>query len=261
MFNGSVHGTMVLSTMGGYMPDSLIGTAPDANYMLFRTEDTASETLIEEDYWSAAAEYADSVGVDIINSSLGYTILYDDTLNSHSYSDMDGNSTIITRAADLASGGILVVNSAGNSGNNDWYYIGAPADRDSVWVGAVNSIGQIASFSSRGPTYDGRIKPNICAQGVLSVVADQDSTIRYANGTFSAPIVQGCQLVYGKHYQIKHQMLVTWMFSNYSKSSHLFQNPNDSLGYGIHFYLGFLNTIDYHNNNLKVYPNHLMIIL
>ena len=104
------------STMGGYISDSLIGTAPDANYMLFRTEDSASETLIEEDNWAAAAEYADSVGVDIINSSLGYTVLYDDTLNSHSYSDMDGNSTIITNAADLAAfRGILVVNSAGNS--------------------------------------------------------------------------------------------------------------------------------------------------
>ena len=96
VFTGSVHGTMVLSTMGGYMVDSLIGTAPNANFMLFKTEDSNSETLIEEDNWAAAAEYADSVGVDIINSSLGYTILYDDTLNSHSYLDMDGNSTIIT---------------------------------------------------------------------------------------------------------------------------------------------------------------------
>ena len=111
VFHGSSHGTMVLSTMGGYMVDSLIGTSPNANFMLFTTEDSDSETLIEEDNWAAAAEYADSVGVDIINSSLGYTILYDDTLNSHSYSDMDGNSTIITNAADLAaSRGILVVN-------------------------------------------------------------------------------------------------------------------------------------------------------
>ena len=194
VFGGSSHGTMVLSTMGGYMVDSLIGTAPLASYMLFRTEDSNSETLIEEDNWAAAAEYADSAGVDIINSSLGYTILYDDSLNSHSYIDMDGNSTIITNAADLAaSRGILVINSAGNSGNNDWHYIGAPADGDSVLaVGAVNSIGEIASFSSRGPSYDGRIKPNVCAQGVLAVVADLDSTIRVANGTsFSAPIISG----------------------------------------------------------------------
>ena len=110
---------MVLSVMGGYMVDSLIGAAPMANYLLFRTEDSESETIVEEDYWAAAAELADSIGVDIINSSLGYTIMYDDTINSHTYSDMDGNTTIITKAADrAASRGILVVNSAGNSGLN-----------------------------------------------------------------------------------------------------------------------------------------------
>ena len=262
VFSGSVHGTMVLSTMAGYMVDSLIGTAPEANYMLFRTENSASETLVEEDYWAEAAEYADSIGVDIINSSLGYTILYDDTLNSHSYMDMDGNSTIITKAADLAaSRGILVVNSAGNSGNSDWYYIGAPADGDSVLsVGAVNAIGQIASFSSRGPTYDGRIKPNICAQGVLSIVADQDSTIRYANGTsFSAPIVAGLSacLWQGLLTQIPDvsNMDVLQMIQ---ESAHLFENPNDSMGYGIpNFYLGYLNALEliHLTDTLKVYPN------
>tara|TARA_Y100000766_G_C18896978_1_gene601445 strand:- start:616 stop:2217 length:1602 start_codon:yes stop_codon:yes gene_type:complete len=262
VFVGSVHGTMVLSTMGGYMADSLIGTAPEANYMLFRTEDSASETLIEEDYWAAAAEYADSVGVDIINSSLGYTILYDDTLNSHSYMDMDGNSTIITKAADLAaSRGILVVNSAGNSGNSDWYYIGAPADGDSVLaVGAVNAMGQIASFSSRGPTYDGRIKPNICAQGVLSTVADQDSTIRYANGTsFSAPIIAGLSACLWQALLTEKPDVTNMdVFQVIQESAHLFESPNDSLGYGIpNFYLGFLNALELTHliDTLQVYPN------
>jgi len=226
--------------------------------MLFRTEDSSSETLIEEDNWVAAAEYADSAGADIINSSLGYTILYDDLLNSHSYADMDGNSTIVTNAADLAaSRGILVVNSAGNSGNNDWYYIGAPADGDSVLsVGAVNSFGDIASFSSRGPSYDGRVKPNICAQGVAAVVADLDSTIRFANGTsFSAPIIAGLSAcLWSSDATLNNIDLLNLIES----SAHLFLNPNDSLGYGIpNFYTAYLNNlnIDSHDSFLNIYPN------
>ncbi len=259
VFSGSSHGTMVLSTMGGYMVDSLIGTAPEATYMLFRTEDSGSETLIEEDNWAAAAEYADSVGVDIINSSLGYTILYDDTLNSHSYSDMDGNSTLITNAADFAaSRGMLVVNSAGNSGNSEWYYIGAPADGDSVLaVGAVNAIGDIASFSSRGPSYDGRVKPNVCAQGVYAVVADLDSTIRVANGTsFSAPIIAGLAACL---WQAAPELNNMDILNSIEQSAHLFYNPNDSLGYGIpdfhQAYLANLNINVEFSDNISIYPN------
>jgi len=264
VFGGSTHGTMVLSTMAGYMVDSLIGVAPEANYMLFRTEDSDSETLIEEDNWAAAAEYADSVGVNIINSSLGYTILYDDTLNNHSYTDMDGNSTIITLAADLAaSKGILVVNSAGNSGNNDWYYIGAPADGDSVLaIGAVNNAGEIASFSSRGPSYDGRIKPNVCAQGVSTIVADMDSTIRIANGTsFSSPLIAGLSACLWGALEINNINLTSMdVFKLIEESSHLFQSPNDSLGHGIpNFHVAYLNGLDMIADesflNLKLFPN------
>lgn len=258
VFEGSSHGTMVLSTMAGYMIDSLIGTAPEADYMLFRTEDSSSETLIEEDNWAAAAEYADSAGVDIINSSLGYTILYDDLSNSHSYSDMDGNSTIITNAADLAaSRGILVVNSAGNSGNSDWHYIGAPADGDSVLaVGAVNSLGEIASFSSRGPSYDGRVKPNVCAQGVSTIVADLDSTIRVANGTsFSSPIIAGLSACL---WQSDPTLTNMELLNLIESSSHIFFNPNDSLGHGIpNFHMAYLNNANLNSddNNFIIYPN------
>ena len=264
VFGGSTHGTMVLSTMGGYMADSLIGTSPEANYILFRTEDSNSETLIEEDNWTAAAEYADSIGVNIINSSLGYTILYDDTLNSHSYMDMDGNSTIITIAADLAaSRGILVVNSAGNSGNNNWYYIGAPADGDSVLsVGAVNNVGQIASFSSRGPSYDGRIKPNVCAQGVNTIVSDMDSTIRLASGTsFSSPIIAGLSAcLWGALQSNDININNMDIFDLIQESAHIFNNPNDSLGYGIpNFYQAYLNGLNmFERENdfvIEVFPN------
>jgi len=190
--NLSTHGTMVLSTMGGNLPGQLIGTAPHASYYLFRTEDANAEYLMEEYNWVAAAEYADSLGVDIFNTSLGYT-RFDNPAEDHTYADMDGNTTPITIGADMAaSKGILVVNSAGNEGYNEWHYISAPADGDSVLtVGAVDSEGNYVSFSSVGPTYDGRIKPDVMAQGSYSVVAGPEG-IGYGSGTsFSSPIMCG----------------------------------------------------------------------
>jgi hypothetical protein len=152
--------------MAANLPGNMIGTAPQANYWLLRSEDATAEYIMEEYYWVSAAEFADSVGADVINSSLGYTT-FDDPASSHSYADMDGNTTVITRGADMAaSKGILVVNSAGNSGGGSWQYIGAPADGDSVFsIGAVDPSGYYAYFSSTGPTYDGRIKPTVAGQG------------------------------------------------------------------------------------------------
>lgn len=141
----------------------------------------------------AAAVVADSVGADVINSSLGYT-KFDNDIASHSYADMDGNTTVVTRAADMAaSKGILVVNSAGNEGSSGLHYVGAPADGDSVLsIGAVGNDRKIASFSSRGPAYDQRIKPDVCATGEGSVVSGTDGQITKANGTsFSGPIIAG----------------------------------------------------------------------
>ena len=140
-----------------------------------------------------------------------------------------------------------MVNSAGNSGNSDWYYIGAPADGDSVLsVGAVNNIGQIASFSSRGPSSDGRIKPNVCAQGLNTVVADMDSTIRLASGTsFSAPIISGLSAcLWGALESIDVDINNMEIFDLIQESAHIFNIPNDSLGYGIpNFYQAYLNGI------------------
>jgi serine protease AprX len=166
IFGSHSHGTSVLSTMGANLPGQMVGTAPQASYWLLRSEDGSTEFLIEELNWVSAAEFADSVGADIINSSLGYTV-YDDPSQSYSYNDMDGNTAPVTIGADLAvSKGMIVVNSAGNSGSSNWLYIGAPADGDSVFsIGAVNSSGSYASFSSIGPTYDGRIKTQCGGSG------------------------------------------------------------------------------------------------
>lgn len=189
----STHGTMVLSTMGGNLPGQLIGTAPKASYWLLRSEDAVSEYIMEEYYWVNAAEFADSVGVDIINSSLGYST-FDNPAENHTYSDMDGNTTVVTIGADMAAAkGILVVNSAGNSGGNAWQYITAPADGDSVLtVGAVDPAGVYAYFSSKGPTADGRIKPDVTAQGQQTIVATIPSGVAGGSGTsFSSPIIAG----------------------------------------------------------------------
>ena len=189
------HGTWVLSTMAAYQPNAFIGTAPNASYHLIRTEDNrGTESPVEEAYWLIGAEYADSVGVDIINSSLGYRD-FDNPDFSYSYSQMDGNTALSTRAADLASAvGILVVNSAGNSGNNaSWPYVSAPADGDSVLsVGAVDSLGVRIGFSSIGPTADGQIKPNLATQGSQTAIIDPSGFIGRGSGTsFASPVLAG----------------------------------------------------------------------
>ncbi|QHT71418.1 S8 family serine peptidase [Rhodocytophaga rosea] len=166
VYEDDSHGLQVFSAMAAYQPGAIIGTAFEANYLLLRTEKSGSESRMEEINWLLAAEYADSVGVDVINSSLGYNT-FDDPAMSYRRSDMDGNTALITRAADrAAAAGILVVNSAGNEGDDPWQTIAAPADADSVLtVGAVNVNGLYAPFSSRGPSADKRIKPNLAAQG------------------------------------------------------------------------------------------------
>lgn len=251
------HGTMVLSCMAGYMPDSLVGTAPKANYLLYRTEDISSESLSEEDFWVAAAERADMQGANIINTSLGYSNM-DDSLASHTYNDMDGNSTIITKAADIAaSKGILVVNSAGNSGSNDWYYITAPADGDSVLaVGAIDADSLITSFSSRGPSADGRLKPNIVAQGLYTTVANMDGGITYANGTsFSAPIISGMA---ASVWSAMPYLTSMDLFDLIQESGHLYPNGNNEYGNGIPDFskvLDLLSIPDHQQPSIGVYPN------
>ncbi len=252
------HGTMVLSCMGGNMQDSLIGTAPDASYILFRTEDTSSETLTEEDNWVAAAEQADLLGAHVINTSLGYSNLTDDPENTHTYSDMDGNTTVITIAADIAaSKGMLVVNSAGNSGNSEWYYITAPADGDSVLtIGAIGADSVLTFFSSHGPTADGRMKPNVVAQGLFSVVCNLDDGIRTANGTsFSSPIIAGMA---ASVWSAMPEVSSMDLFNLIQESGHLFPEGNNDYGYGVpNFYelLQYVSIEEDLTNSKPIYPN------
>jgi serine protease AprX len=256
----SNHGTFVLSTMAAWWPDSLIGTAPDANYFLFRTEDPLSESRVEEDNWVAAAEYCDSLGIDIINSSLGYS-LFDDSSTDYSYEDMDGNTTRCTIAADIAAEkGILVINSAGNSGDNAWRFLTAPSDGDEVMcVGAVDADEVHASFSGYGPSADGDIKPNIVAMGKATAYADLDSTVSTGNGTsFSAPVMSGMAACLFQAFPEKSNKEI---FDAIQQSASLYLNPNDSLGHGIPDMMQALTILQHSGDNLLgdfsalVYPN------
>ena len=192
-FAGNEHGTRVLSDMAGFIQDEFVGTAPDASFYLFRTEDSSGEMPVEESYWVEAAERADSLGVHIINSSLGYRF-YDNVNYSYTPSDMDGNTAFITKGANIANEkGILVVNSAGNSGSSDWQIVGAPADASGVFsIGAVDFEGNYAAFSSQGNTTQPTQKPDVVARGAAAAVVNSSNEIINNNGTsFSSPILAG----------------------------------------------------------------------
>lgn len=193
VFTEMEHGTMVLSTMAANEPNLFVGVAPEAQYLLVRCEDERTESLAEEDYWAEAAEYADSCGVDVINSSLGYHA-FDDTSTNHHYYEQDGKTALISRTASMcADKGIVCVNSAGNEGMGSWKKINFPADADDILtVGSVNENGVNAAFSAVGPTADGRIKPDVMAYGSpTSVITGRGSIINDNGTSFSAPLVAG----------------------------------------------------------------------
>jgi serine protease AprX len=232
VYEASNHGFNVVSTIVGNLPGLLIGTSPDATIVCIRTEEVGSELRIEEDNWVAGAEYADSLGVDVINSSLGYTS-FDNSEMTYSYEDMNGNTARISIGADIASKkGILVVNSAGNEGDGSWRYVGAPADADSVMaVGAVDRYGKKANFSSFGPTRDGRIKPSVSARGYQTVVATPTYRVDSVNGTsFSSPVMAGMVTSLWQAFPNKTNMEIK---NAVEQSGDLANNPNNYLGYGI----------------------------
>lgn len=226
------HGMSVLSCMGGNQPGKLIGTAPDAAYYLFRTEDVGSEYLIEEDNWVAAAELADSLGVNVINSSLGY-YSFDDSKMNHPFSDMNGKKTRVTKGANMAfQKGILVVCSAGNEANNTWKRIIAPSDGENVLaVAAVDKNGIRSSFSSVGPAFGGAVKPNVAAMGGSTYLVAGSGLLGNSSGTsFSSPVLAGmsaCLLQSNPYANVKQVKLAI------EQSAHQYSKPDSLLGYGI----------------------------
>lgn len=252
------HGTKVLSTIGGYLEDQYIGTAVDADFYLFVSENNQHEMPDEEANWIMAAEKADSLGVDIINTSLGYTT-FDDSRYDYVYENMDGQTTYISRAAQIAAEkGIITVVSAGNEGQKDWHYISAPSDAAGVLsVGAVKADSLPAGFSSYGPTADQRIKPDISALGVSAAVLNNNS-INTSNGTsFSSPIIAGAMACLTQAFPNE---LPSTLIEKIKSTGHLFNQPNAQLGYGIpDFGFAYQDLLSVDQNDfapkLIIYPN------
>jgi len=221
------HGTSTWSATGGEAPGSMYGPAYEASFVLCKTEDVRSETQVEEYNWVAALEFSDSLGVDIVSSSLSYSDWY-------TSSDYDGNTCVTTVAADMAAqNGMLIVNSAGNSGPSP-STLGAPADADSIMtIGAVNSSGTIASFSSRGPTADGRIKPEVCAQGVSDVLASSSGDFSFTTGSgtsFSCPLTAGAAaIVWGANPSWTNMQVREALMQTANNAA----TPNNTYGWGI----------------------------
>lgn len=247
-YTGNSHGTSVLSCMGGYKDGQLVGTAPDAAYYLYITEDVNSENPVEESYWVEAAEEADKVGVDIITSSLGY-FGYDNPSYSHSYSDMIGNKNFASKGANIAfTKGIVVVASAGNTGTTNVPQIGVPAEATNVLaIGAVQADRNYANFSSIGPSFDGRVKPDVMAQGQASVLSDMSGNITTANGTsFSGPIMAG---MIASFWQAVPSLSAQQVINFVKQSADRFTNPDPQYGYGIPNFETALNTALGTNSN------------
>lgn len=260
VYQYSDHGTRALSVIGGYLPATFIGTAPKANFILCVTEDVSGEYRIEEYNWLFAAEYADSAGVDIINTSLGYNSFSDSTMN-YSYGDLNGRTAIITRASAIAAGkGIVLVTSAGNEGEGPWKYISAPADADSILaVGAVFKEGyEKVPFSSIGPTADGRIKPDVAALGYRVSSINRTGDITPANGTsFAAPLVTG--LVAG-FWQANPTLGNIEVIERIKMSGHRSSSPNNNTGHGVpHFARAMeeaiLKAFQKEVQSFRAYPN------
>ncbi len=235
VYDDHSHGLQVLSVMASKWEGKLVGPAFDADYVLYRTENDASETPYEEVAWLLAAERADSLGVDVINTSLGYNY-FDNSAHDYTYAQMDGKTTIISRAARFAARtGMLLVASAGNEGNNSWKHITAPADVDSVLtVGAVTSTGARSSFSSLGPNAEGVIKPDVAALGSGVSLGSVSGTVTSSNGTsFSSPLVASFAALLWQVYPEKTaQELAAYIRSIGNKAG----QPDNETGYGIPYY-------------------------
>ena len=231
VYLGSTHGTMVMSCMAGNKPGRILGSAPLANFWLMRTEE-AGETISEEYNWIRGAEFADSVGVDILSTSLGYTEFDDPNMN-HTYSTLNGRKAPMSIAATMAARkGLLVLNAAGNEGEGSWHYISVPGDADSICtVGAIDSLDRVPAFSSVGPTFDNRIKPDLVARGVGSWVSDGSYDGFPGNGTsFATPILAGAVACFWQAHKSYNNMKV---LDTLKKGANNHCVPNNSRGWGL----------------------------
>lgn len=228
------HGTSVFSVIGGYKDSVLIGAAYNSSFILAKTEDIRTETSVEEDNYAAALIWMESLGADITTSSLGYNE-FDNSNDSYSYSDMDGKTTIVTKAAELAfERGVLTLTAAGNEGTNSWFHIIAPADGfNTIAVGSVSQNNVLASSSSRGPSSDGRIKPEVVAQGINVYCASASgfSFYSFSSGTsLATPIAAGAaSLLLSAHPHLKNTQVRNILIETADNSS----SPNNERGYGL----------------------------
>jgi hypothetical protein len=259
VFSAHNHGTMTLSCMVGFVNGQLVGTAPDAQYYLFVTEDVSGENPVEESYWVQAAEEADRLGVDVISTSLGY-FEYDNVNYSHTYEEMTGNVAFASQGANIAfSKGMIVVASAGNSGGSSEPHIGVPAEASNVVaVGAVKSDRTYASFSSIGPSFDARIKPDVMAQGENAVLSTITGVITTASGTsFSCPIMAGAITSF---WQAIPWATNAQVVDFVKQSADRFSTPDALYGYGIPNFqiamdIASLSIGEPHKTVFLVYPN------
>ena len=253
-----VHGTIVTSAMAANTNGEFVGTAPGASYALIHTEWVGSEEIIEEDFWANGAEIADSIGADVVNSSLGYRTFPDFPQNDISYENMDGVHSIASQCATiLGQKGVIVCVAAGNDGNNEYYYVNRPGDAfDILTVGACTADSLIAGFSSHGPSYDGRVKPDITSQGVATACYYPYDMLSTADGTsLATPVAAGmCACLW----QAMPVYTATEMMQIIRESSHLYHNPNTEFGYGIpDFYGAYASHVGIHDYNplqLSIYP-------
>ena len=258
-YTGISHGTSVLSLMGGYVDNVLVGTAPDASYYLFITEDGPNESPLELSNWVEAAEEADYFGVDIINTSLGYTT-FDNPNYNFTYNDMNGVTAFISKGVDMAfSRGMICVVSAGNEGNDAWHYVSAPADAvNALAIGAVKADETYAVFSSQGPTFDGRVKPDVTAQGQNPYVSDATGNItNTGSGTsYSGPIVAGMVACLWQALPTKTNQQIKQLIT---QSADRYASPTVQYGYGIpDFNLAVANGLSvasFSNKDFVVFPN------
>ena len=254
-----VHGTIVTSAIAANTNGELVGTAPGASYALIHTEWVGSEEIVEEDFWANGAEIADSLGADVINSSLGYRKFPDFPQNDITYENMDGVHSIASRCATiLGQKGVIVCVAAGNDGANEFYHISRPGDAfDILCVGACTADSIIADFSSRGYSYDGRVKPDITSQGVATACYYPEDMLSFANGTsLATPVAAGmCACLW----QAMPQYTSSEIMQMIRESGHLYNNPNPEYGYGIpNFYQVYASHVginDYNPLQLSVYPN------